>query len=92
MKTTAVLRLKLSDGSARGNLVSVLAPDNQELPKGLDLSVRWVGREAEFVVESDSTSTSVSTVLALLRDIELFQEVWLLSRSRVAGTAGPEKD
>lgn len=86
MKTTAVLKLKLEDSRARVSLLSVLAPDNQELPKGLELSVHGAGREVEFRVQSASPSTSISTVLALLRDVALFQEVWLLSRGKGGGS------
>ncbi len=88
MKTAVVLRLRLSDASARSSLISVLTPDNEGLPRGLELSVHWVGREAEFRVGSTSAFTSISTALALLRDIELFQEVWLLSRLRSGGDRG----
>jgi hypothetical protein len=38
------------------------------------------GTEIEFLVSSDSATAVLSTVLALLRDVTLFQEVWLLSR------------
>jgi hypothetical protein len=33
-----------------------------------------------FEIESESISTGISTSLALLRDISLFEQVWLLSR------------
>jgi len=79
LKTRAILKLGL-DGERTGrSLLSVLAPDNRVLPRGLLLSVRGAAGEATFNVQSSSASTTLSTVLALLRDIELFQEVWLLS-------------
>jgi len=37
----------------------------------------------EFVVSAGSPSGSLSTILAVLRDITLFQEVWLLSRKKM---------
>ncbi len=79
MRTSATLKLNLADRRTRSSLVSVLAPDNRDLPNGLRLSVRTAGNAAEFRVESPSPSTSLSTVLALLRDVVLFQEVLLLS-------------
>ena len=84
MKTTAILRLKLDRDLTRRSLVSVLAPDNRELPRGLELSVQAAGSEVLFDIVSPSSSTSLSTVLALLRDAALFQEVWLLSRRKDA--------
>ena len=39
------------------------------------------GTTLGVVVDSDSVADALSIVLALLRDIALFQEVWLLSRS-----------
>jgi hypothetical protein len=36
----------------------------------------------EFQIVSDSSSGAVSTAMAVLRDVHLFQEVWLLSRVR----------
>ncbi len=86
MKSAATLTLKLSGPESRRSLAAVLAPDNEGLPRGLKLSMAGRGSFFEFSVESDSASTAVSTVLALLRDIALFQEVWLLShggRARV---------
>ncbi len=84
MRTSVTLTLKLENEGVRTALLDVLAPDNKELPKGLALSVRVEGSEAEFQVDSPSASTSLSTVLALLRDVTLFQEVWLLSHGKDA--------
>jgi len=63
-------------------LATVLAPDNEGLPQGMLLSMTTRGRTMEFEVSSGSPSSSLSTVLALLRDIVLFQEIWLLSSQR----------
>jgi len=88
LMTRATLTLKIADDSARKSLLSVLAPDNKGLPKGLAFSTGGRDSAVEFQFESASPSASLSTVLALLRDITLFQEVWLLSRgmdTRVRG-------
>ena len=82
--TRATLTLRIADRSARKSLLSVLAPDNKGLPKGLEFSAIGAGWGTEFQIESASPFTTLSTVLALLRDITLFQEVWLLSHGKDA--------
>ncbi len=82
MKSEVVLTVTLIDPGVRAKLSSVLAPDNEGLPHGLRLSMTARGPEITCVVESASPSTAVSTVLALLRDVSLFQEVWLLSHGK----------
>jgi hypothetical protein len=88
LKTTAILTLKLKNDEATRALSSVLAPDNEGLPHGLRLSVVVEGRTMKFEVESDSPSTTVSTILAFMRDVHLFQEVWLLSHRDGARVRG----
>ena len=89
MKTTAILTLRLKNDEVTQALSSVLAPDNEGLPRGLRLSVVAEGRTMKFEVESDSPSTTVSTILAIMRDVHLFREVWLLSHRDDARVRGP---
>ncbi len=84
MKSRASLKLVLSGVEVREALGSVLAADNEGAPPGLRLSVRERGAAIEFLAESDSASVSISTVLGILRDVSLFEEVWLLSHRRPA--------
>lgn len=79
MRASATLVLGFADSNSRRSLASVLTPDNEGAPRGLTLSIGGRGRIMEISVKSESPSTVVSTVLAFLRDISLFQEVWLLS-------------
>lgn len=81
MNATADLTISLVDARSRRALASVLAPDNEGLPEGLRLSVTGRGRSLRLRVTSKSPTSAVSTVLALLRDVALFEEVWLLSRT-----------
>ena len=81
MKAEARLTVDLADAKSREALAEVLAPDNEGLPGGLRMSVAGAGRSLRYRIVSDSPSSAVSTALALLRDVSLFQEVWLLSRS-----------
>ena len=85
MKTRAALSLGLSTAKAMESLRSVLAPDNVGIPRGTRLSMEVMESTLVFDVESASASTALSTLLALLRDITLFQEVWLLSHGHGGG-------
>ena len=82
MKASVTLTVRLSGLSEGKSLSAVLAPDNEGLPQGMLLSMATRGKVLELVVSAGSPSSSLSTVLALLRDVTLFQEVWLLSRQR----------
>ncbi len=84
MKSRAVLEVTCRDRGTLGGLASVLAPDNEGGPRGLEVSMRGTGRKLEILVEADSAATALSTCLALLRDVTLFQEVWLLSHRKAA--------
>ena len=82
MKASATLTVRLSGAGEGRSLAAVLAPDNEGLPQGMLLSMTARGDALELEVSSASPSTSLSTIMALLRDITLFQEVWLLSSQR----------
>jgi hypothetical protein len=85
LKAAVLMTITCSDPSVRRSLSSVLAPDNEEAPENLRISMRGGGRRLVLLLECDSPSTSVSAALAVLRDVTLFQEVWLLSRGKDAG-------
>ena len=85
MKASVTLTVRLSGAAEGKSLSAVLAPDNQGLPQGMLLSMATRGKVLELVVSAGSPSASLSTVLAILRDVTLFQEVWLLSRQKGGG-------
>jgi hypothetical protein len=80
MKAKAVLEISCRDQGVRRGLVSVLTPDNEGGPRGLRISLSPRGRRVRVLIEAESSATALSTCLAFLRDVILFQEVWLLSR------------
>jgi len=84
LKVAAFLTFALSDQESTLGLAAVLTPDNEGLPSGLRVSMARKAERIRIDVESGSPSTAVSTVLAVLRDVALFQEVWLLSRGKPA--------
>ncbi len=90
MKATATLTVVLASGRARSSLQSVLTPDNEGAPHGTRLSMAGTGDRLEFRVLSDSSSVALSTILAVMRDLSLFQEVWLLSHGKGASAKRPE--
>jgi hypothetical protein len=84
MKTEVILSVACSTVAVRESLESVLAPDNAGGPEGMRFSSKRKGTSLEFVVRSESPSSAISTAISLLRDISLYQEVWLLSQAKDA--------
>lgn len=82
MTATAVLTVTLTGPGPRRALSAVLAPDNGGIPRGLRLTSTEEGRTVRFDIESGSPAAALSTALSLLRDIALFDEVWLLSHGK----------
>ena len=79
-----MLTVMCSSGEVRSKLNAVLLPDNRNAPRGLDISTSAAGRRLSFEIKSGSASQALSTSLAVLQDISLFQEIWLLSTARDA--------
>jgi hypothetical protein len=75
----AELALNCSREEERRALQEVLAPDNEGGPRELRISVRGQDRRLKFRITAQSPSTAISTALGILRDVSLFEEVWLLS-------------
>jgi hypothetical protein len=82
MKSRALLVFSCSDLETRDGLASVLTPDNEGGPRGLGISMESKGNRLTIQVEAETPETAMSTSLAFLRDVALFQEVWLLSRAK----------
>jgi len=82
LKASATLTVRLSGAAEGKSLYAVLRPDNEGLPRGMNLSMSVRDKILQLVISAGSPSASLSTALALLRDITLFQEVWLLSRQK----------
>ena len=81
MRTRVELRAGCSDPKALESLMSVLAPDNEGAPRGMKLTSVAEGGAMKITIDSDSASSSISTALAILKDMVLFEGVWLLSQS-----------
>jgi hypothetical protein len=82
MRTTIRLSITCMDARVCRQLATVLSPDNEGLPRGMTLELGVRSETLEFRIASDSPSRTVSTAMAVLQDVLLFQEVWLLSRAR----------
>ena len=91
MKAGAVLEIACSDQGVRKSLESVLAPDNEGGPRGLAIELNGEGNRLEIRVGAESPATALSTSLGFLRDVALFQEVWLLSRRKPGRARGARK-
>ena len=81
MRTRIRLSIRCADVHVCRQLVSVLTPDNEGAPRGMTLRMEARKGTLEFRITSDSPPGAVSTAMAVLRDVLLFQEVWLLSRA-----------
>lgn len=81
MKTRIRLSIKCAGPDVCRQLASVLAPDNAGAPRGMSLKMSAKNETFEFQIASDSPAGAVSTAMAVLRDVLLFQEVWLLSQA-----------
>jgi pyoverdine/dityrosine biosynthesis protein Dit1 len=79
LRTAVRLSIRCGSISLGGKLGSVLVPDNEGFPSGLHFAMKVKEEEVKFEIESESFVTAVSTSLALLRDVSLFEQVWLLS-------------
>ena len=77
-----------NDPEARRKLQSVLSPENEGGPRSMRLSATGVGSILRFKVGAESLQTAISTALAILRDVGLFEEVWLLSHGGDAEVHG----
>jgi len=74
-------------GSDTANaLRTVLAPDNEDFPSGMKFEAESWSRYLAFTIESEKAGSVLTTTESVLRDADLFQEVWLLS-SRAKGIA-----
>ena len=82
--TRAVLSIECSSIGVGRVLARVLTPDNAGAPKGLSLSMKAQEKSVIFDIASESPSSVLSTVMAILQDVSLFEQVWLLSRAQGA--------
>jgi hypothetical protein len=82
LKTRITLTIGCSTSQICRELARVLTPDNGSLPRGLDITMNAQEKAVRFDIASQSPSTVLSTVMAILRDVTLFEQVWLLSRPK----------
>jgi len=82
LRATLGLRIVCATPSSASTLDDVLAPDNEGAPKTLKIGSARKSNRLDFTISSASTSTALSTAMAILRDSAMFEEVWLLTRPR----------
>jgi hypothetical protein len=82
MRTTIRLSIRCANVQVCSQLTSVLTPDNGGAPRGMTLKMGTRKEVVAFRITSDSPTGAVLTAAAVLRDVLLFQEVWLLSRAK----------
>jgi hypothetical protein len=84
LKSRGRLTVKCESAAVARRLEDVLAPDNTGVPRNQRFAMRRTGESLVFLIESETLPPLVSTVLSILSDATLFQEVWLLSHVRDA--------
>lgn len=82
MKARVELSISCSDVRTCRDLARVLTPDNTSVPAGLKFVMKARQKTLRFDVFSESPPSALSTVMAVLRDVTLFEQVWLLSRAQ----------
>jgi len=82
LKAELLLRVECAGPEIASDLAKVLEPDNHGLPRGLDLRMERSSGSLTFFASSDEPGDALLAVEGVLRDMELFQEVWLLSAVR----------
>lgn len=76
MKAIARLSIVCADANICDELLSVLRPDNERVPRGMSLKMEARKKALKFEMASDFP-VAVSTAIAVLKDVLLFQEIWL---------------
>jgi hypothetical protein len=73
------LRVECASRDISSKLESVLSPDNESLPRDQLFQMIRHSKDLLFMIESARVTSAFSSLESLLSDINLFQEVWLLS-------------
>ena len=81
MKSKLLLKLTCQSPVTARRLAAVLGPDNRGFPSGQRFSMAVKSRFVKFSVESERLPSAFTTILGVLRDVALFQEIWLISRA-----------
>jgi hypothetical protein len=76
----ALLEIRCESPGVAERMAEVLAPDNRGTPSDQRFTMKREGASVTFRVESADMPRAASTLLSVLSDSALFQEVWLLSR------------
>jgi len=74
------MRVMCSGGEVAAKLEKVLGPDNRRVPHDQRFLMRRSGKTLLFEMKSPRPLSALASVESLLNDINLFKEVWLLSR------------
>jgi hypothetical protein len=82
LKYTLLLRLNCRNQPTARKLASVLAPDNRSLPSDQRLSMSTISRSVVFRIETERERAALTTASGILRDVALFQGIWLISSQK----------
>ena len=91
MNARFVLRVTCGGASTAKKLAAVLAPDNRAVPSDQRFAMKAESGVLTFSVESERARSGFNTVRSVLRDAELFREIWLISSGK-GGRAREDSD
>jgi hypothetical protein len=79
VKLSIVLELECSGEREAGALESTMSPDNASVPRDQRFTAARRGSSLRFEVESARPAGALSSVVSLLTDAKLFQDVWMVA-------------
>ncbi len=82
MNARFILRVRCGNAGTAKKLAAVLAPDNRAVPSDQRFAMSVESGGLTFKVDSERARSGFNTVRSVLRDVELFREIWLISTEK----------
>jgi len=82
LNTKFTLKVGCGNAAIAKKLAAVLAPDNRAIPSDQRFAMSARSAVLTFNVESERARSGFNTIRSVLRDVELFREIWLISSEK----------
>jgi hypothetical protein len=83
LNSTFLLKFDCRSSATARKLAAVLEADNRGVPIDQRLAMSVASRSVTITVGAARTGSGFTTVQSILRDVALFQEIWLISYAEV---------